>query len=106
MTKFIIVTGDENDGDYISRATKITEEELKEIRPVIEVLRKEGKDRDGYNWATYDSADPDPYKKYKDILTDMQIEMFNEFVPHGENGISSISELKILTVTNIEEIII
>lgn len=112
---FIFVEGDTNDADYVSKLTevkgfnfgnqKITKDQLISlVKKIGKILKKQG----GHNWEDdldYDS-DNDPKILYKGKLTEDEIEIFQEeFVPHGENGIHTISEIKILEVLKVTNVL-
>lgn len=107
MKKFIIIKADYN-GDYISEKTEITDEQLEKIKPVIEALKvrrkKLNEDRMKnwnqwrHNWDTTEYADCEPHKMYVEtgILTEEQVELFNEFVPSVEYGVHTIESIDIV----------
>ena len=85
------VVADTNDADYVTARKKITEEQLKELEPVFKAIKK----KKGHSWETTDWG-TQPEDMYRDILTDDQIAMFQEFCPHGEYGIHTIESIKVL----------
>ena len=92
MEKYIYIEGDANDGNYIGRLSQISDEELKLITPVIKAV---GDNKEHYNFPTYDGANEDIYSMYSN-LDENSIEEFSCFVPHGEHGISTIIDIKLL----------
>ncbi len=94
MKLYLEVVGDTNDADYISERTEITEDQLELIKPVIKAI-KNSKIR--HNWATSEYArEPHPSEMYKDVVTEDQIEEFEQYVPHGEHGIHTIKSITLL----------
>lgn len=109
MKKYIIITADTNDGDYITEKSEITDEVIEAIKPIIEQFKirkkklEETKDWNNWrhNWETSEYGRlGDPKKMYVDkgLLTQEQVDIFNEFVPHGENGIHTVESIEILVV--------
>jgi len=99
MKKQIIITGDVNDGDYITQITEIKypEEELL-VRKVANVIGKKG-----HNWADdYDDWNLNTVKtKYSDKLSDTEIDEFDDFLPsHEECQIHTISSIIIIEIAN------
>lgn len=94
---YLIVNADYNDADYISSRCEITPQQLEKIMPVIEALKeKKRKDKEtesiyhsSSNWETGELAgDSTPQKLYVDtgILTEEQVNMFNNYVPSDPDG--------------------
>lgn len=102
MKKYIEIKGDCNDGDLISRRCLITDEQIEYILPVVEAIKN---CKESHNWPTLEWEDDSPYSLYEGVLTEKQIDMFDEFVPHGETGIHSIDSITILHVTKEEELL-
>lgn len=112
MKKYIEVRADTNDADYITERSEISDEEIKNLIPVIEAIKEFDKNhkkgRGDYNWLCGEirgSKEKGPHEVYQGILTPEQIELFNEYTPYGEYGIHTIDSIKILTVVN-EEILL
>jgi len=112
MKKCIIITADTNDADYITKKTEITDEQIEQIKPVIAAIQarrdKLNEDRHtnwnkwGHNWETSEYGKlGTPSKMYVDtgILTEEQVQLFNEFVPYGEYGVHTIKTVDILVVS-------
>lgn len=107
MKKYLIVVeADTNDADYIQSSCVINEKVLKTIRIVI----KEIKDFDSnpknayqHNWPKLDNYES-PSLIYKN-LTEKQIDLFNELVPYGENGVHSIESVKLYEIVDEAEIL-
>lgn len=97
-TIHIIITADMNDGDFVTKVSQITSDELAIIKPVIKVLN-ENRGR----WGTLEMIenDNDPVKIYKGKLSTHQIDLFNQFVPTGDSnypGVHTIESVKIVNV--------
>ena len=105
MTKYIYITADTNDGDYVSDMTIITDEELEIIKPVIEAIKN---CKTSHNWETGEMAGncrpKDLYVK-TGILTQEQVDDFSEYCPHGEYGIHTIEEITLYNVESEEELL-
>lgn len=110
MKKYITISADYNDGDYISENIPITDEQIELIKPVIAQLKmrrdKLNEDRDlnwnewRHNWETCERPRlGDPSKMYvvTGLLTQKQVDLFNKFVPYGEYGVHTIDSIEIVT---------
>ena len=99
MKKFIIITADTNDADYVTEVNEITDEEIELIKPVIEAIKNAPKDKDGWghNYETEECTDKaDAIKLYGHIEG---FETFDKFVPTGDPncpGIHSIISVNIV----------
>lgn len=95
MAKYIIIEGDYNDADYVSEKTKIDDETIEQLRPIIEVVKL----HDG-SWGTSEYADSKPEDEYENELTKEQIEFLNKYVPRcGDDdgyGIHTIESIEIV----------
>ena len=91
MQQYIIIKGDTNDADYTTAISKITNEQLAEIQPVIDAIIAKKKTHPWeHNWPIYEYADESPKDLYPQ-LTEDQIAIFEEgFVPSGIHSIDSI----------------
>jgi hypothetical protein len=99
----ISVEADTNDGDYVTEINYITEETLKQIKPVIKAIKKCS---DGNNFRTGEMAsESDSAKSYyvgEGHVTQEEFDAFYELVSSGEYGVHTIEEIKIYKV--LEEI--
>jgi hypothetical protein len=109
----IIMEGDINDGDMITEATVITNNEYKRygksIAFDVELFRKIAKivmDKNGKNgrYETNDQASTPLKNQYKDLLTEEELEFFNNFVPYHEYGIHTIYSIILIEAGNIEDL--
>jgi hypothetical protein len=111
----IIMEGDINDGDMITEATVITNSEYKKhgygklTTFDVELFRKIAKivmDKNGKNgrYETNDQASTSLNNQYKDLLTEDEIEFFNDFVPYHEYGIHTIDSIILVEAGNIEDL--
>ncbi len=83
----LVIEADTNDGDYVTSTNEITAEQVEELKPILAAVKA----NKGHNWATGDIGDSS--KEYEGILTEDQIEWFNDLVPHGEYGIHTIESV-------------
>jgi hypothetical protein len=100
MKKLLIIKADTNDGDYIHTICKIDEKEEALIRKVAKLLHS-----GHHNWETSEYCDERPEEMYKDVLTQEEIETFDEYVPYGEHGVHTIASIRILEVTSDEDLL-
>jgi len=112
MEKFIIITADTNDGDYITERYKITDEQIAKIIPVVEAIKKIKFEpyivtKPGYwshkqnsNYPTGEMHRSDlGEKSAKDLYGHLEgFELFNSFCPLGEYGIHTIVSVEIIQV--------
>lgn len=106
MKKYLEISGDYNDGDDITVRREITDERLEFIKPVIEAIKKYSLE-DDYNWPTQEWSDTDPEEIYVNtgLITKEQYWAFQNYTPHGENGIHTIERIKLLYVEKEEELL-
>lgn len=99
MKKYIIIKADTNDADYVSSKHEITEEQIQEIMPVVEAIKKFGR---GHNFPSneYDTKDASTLYGHLEGF-----DLFNDFTPHGEGGIHTIESIEILTIANEEKLL-
>lgn len=111
MKKYIIITGDTNDGDYISEKTQISDENLEIIKPVIKAIKDYNEDKtityQKWNWWDIkdynnrrDNSKPTPKELYLNTgkCSQEAFDIFNDYIPHDEYGIHSIDSIELLTV--------
>lgn len=100
--KLLIVEGDTNDGDYTYKIT--SEEELVEYfnLPLVEkVADAISKSTQFYNWNMSDNDEKCPDDLYEGILTSKEVgEFMNNYCPHFEGGIHTITSIKLYEVTS------
>lgn len=96
MQKYIIIRADTNDGDYVTNKSKIDDDKLELLKPILEVIKsKNGR------YETGEMGDVrDTYSNEE--LSDEQIDLFENYRPNGEYGIHTIESVEVLTV--IEEV--
>lgn len=104
MIKTVLyIKADTNDADYVTSEKKIREGDLDTIRKVAEAIR----DCKAYhNWGLGECCNEEesPYEVYKGILTEEEIEVFDEYTPYGEYGIHSIKEIQIREIKILEDL--
>ena len=117
MKKYIIVKADTNDADYVTKKSEITDEQIEQIKPIIAALqfRRDKLNEDSHknwnqwlhNWETSEYGRlGDPHKMYVEtgILTEEQVQIFDEYVPYGEYGVHTIESIEILVVAEEEKL--
>lgn len=110
MKKYLIITADTNDADYVREKTEITDEELEVITPVIEAIKAYDNDKtikyQKWNWWRIDNSyrdNPTPEKLYVENgkCTQEALEIFESYVPSGgDNGVHTIESIELLEVVN------
>lgn len=102
--RFVIVTADTNDADYITRQTPLPLGEKCGSVDLEALLRKVWKATqectEHYNWPNSEYRDGCPYELYDGILLMAEIDIFQEyFEPYGEDGIHTIESIQIVEGT-------
>lgn len=111
----LIVTADQNDGDYVTEITKITAKQLEKIMPVIEAVKnfkpyKVGGFTHGHNWPKgedlprEDLGEKFPEEIYSDIDPKL-IELFNDMVPCGQYSVHSIESIELIEVSKVTRLL-
>lgn len=98
----LYIKADTNDADYITSEDKISDDDLEVVRKVCNVIKEHGPKYD-YNWTTGNIGDP--YKQWGHILTELEIEIFNHYIPYGEYGIHTIEEVELRRIEVLEKFI-
>lgn len=92
----IVITGDTNDGDYVTAINPILENDLERFKPLIEAIKTNSHIE---NWPTSKYSDSCPEDLYSEFqapcIDDDQnwisfISEFQEFVPYNIHSITSI----------------
>lgn len=97
MTYKLVITGDMNDGDLVTKITDIDIADISLIVSIIEAIEA----TEGYNYPT---GDADGCRNDKQSAYDLYknypyLDFFDSFVPYGECGIHTIESISLLTVT-------
>lgn len=98
MKKYIIVTADTNDGDYVTRKSLITDDQLESIKLIIQEIKKNS-GQYGKGEAGYDFESEEHYGHLDSF------DLFDDFTPCGEHGIHTIESIEILEVINEEKLL-
>jgi hypothetical protein len=91
--KYIYITADTNDGDYIYQLSQITEEQLEEIQPVIDAVKANNGD-----FSCRDMGDSGE-RLYGDLPG---YDEFYDHVPRGQYGIHTIESIEVFTVSDVK----
>lgn len=106
MSRTITVIADTNDADYINSTQELNEEDLPTILKVVAAIKAfdavtvRGCGR--YNWPDSHYRKSSPRAVYEDVLTEEEIELFQEYVPCGEDGVHTIESVTIYEIINKE----
>jgi hypothetical protein len=112
----LIIKADTNDADYIQSVTDITKQELDNLLPIFKAIKKfkpyKGKSEGpsklswthDHNWPgggeycpRTDLGEKFPSEIYAGVLTTEQVELFDEYRPHGDEcDIHSIVKITVL----------
>jgi len=96
MKKYAIIVGDTNDADYVSERFEIDNEFEAFLKKVVIALKK-----NNGSWNKNDYSRLSPHTEYADILSEEEIDWFNDCCPRG---IHSVESIQILEVANEERI--
>lgn len=116
MKKFIIIKADTNDGDYITEKSKITDDQIKLITPVVDAIRNFEpyvgtksdwihKHRHNFPYGEClrkDLGEKSPEEMYGHIEG---FELFENLIPYDEYGIHTIESVEIIEVTETEKLL-
>ncbi len=95
MKKYeICIKVDTNDADYNIAITKITQEVLDKIKPLVKAIKKKTEEHSkelGHfcNYPFGEYADDDPQRMYPDIDEEV-FELFQDHCPYSEHGFHTI----------------
>ena len=107
MEYTVKVTGDTNDGDYITEESILTQEGLDSLRELVKSIREANGNP---NWVLFDwgigdccSSENSPEKIYP-FLSEDDIEFITGLCPYGEYGIHSVESIEFAPKVNWERI--
>ena len=110
MKKYLIITADSNDGDYLTSKHEITDEELELIKPVVEAIknfkpykvitRNNTKWNHCHNYPNNECCREDLGEKTTSELYGhlKGYNLFNDLIPYNEFGIHTIESVEFLVV--------
>ena len=92
MNYQITIRADHNDGDYLTKVSKISEEDLKIIKPLIAAIK--AKATNGYHSHNYQTRDhmEKPMSEIYNFPEEV-FDRFEEFIPNYEYGIHTIDSI-------------
>jgi len=96
MSKFVVIEGDYNDGDYSLEKNPITEEELIRLKEIVSKMPKEG---EYILYETREHGDDDKPGSNYDFITDEEKDFLSKFLPDGDSnypGIHTIESIFIM----------
>lgn len=93
--KYVIITADTNDADYVTEKTEVSDETIELIKPIAEAISN---CKENYNWPWHECCDKSIEELYEGILTEDQIDLFKDLCPYGEYGVHTIEDIEILVV--------
>jgi hypothetical protein len=105
VKRLLIITADTNDADYVTEERVIKDdEELEKLVKILAIVKSKSGNY-AHNWPNSDYIEETPQELYEGLLTDDEIEWFEECLPHGEYGIHTIVSAKLLYVEKEEELL-
>ena len=113
--KYLIIKADTNDADYITSKNEVSDEQLELLQPVFKVLQekrieflksKNWGDRHNWECGEIDNGRT-PEKLYIEtgLLTQEQVDMFEEYLPYDEYGLHTIEDIEILVVQESQKLL-
>lgn len=104
MKNLLVIVGDTNDADYITEThlldpDEIYDAELLSLLPKVSKALKDCKDR--HNWPDSEYSKIFVRELYNGILTDEDIDIFQEYAPHGEYGIHTIKSIDVYDINDV-----
>jgi len=99
---YLIIEADTNDADYVHSVNKISDAQLEKLKPIIKIIKK---CKSKHNWPASDFVDGNVNELYKDLLTEDQIDLFNNLCPYFEGGIHTISCIRLFDVTKVRDLL-
>lgn len=99
MEKYIIIEADTNDGDYVTKVSEITDEQIELIKPVIEAILKNDK--------LYETEQLIDEHNAEELYGHLEgFETFAKFVPHGDPNYLGVHTIEsVMIVSKIEKLI-
>lgn len=104
MKRYVIITADTNDADYVIKKTEIDKDFEEKYGELIEAIKNNSEE----NWICGDIANKNTrYSKvYSKKGFDIKLlENFSYYVPTGEYGCHTIESIEIIEVTNEEKLL-
>lgn len=107
MKTYVVITGDTNDGDYITSRHEVTEKELELVKEVAQAIKDYMNDKtikqQKWNWWAMESNRhnrPTPKQLYLDTkkVSKKAFDFFYDLTPSCESGIHSIDGIEVLIV--------
>lgn len=95
--KVLIIEGDYNDGDYVTNETRVGEKELKVLMPIFNKMKKDRKNKPRHYTSDWTEKFPS--------LTEEELEIVREYKPSHENGIHTITSIRLLEVISDKNLI-
>lgn len=98
--KYILINADYNDGDYTTKISKITDEEIEFIKPIIEAIKKNNGSYWTRDMASKGESAEEDYGHLKCF------EFFDELVPSGDDSYSGVHTIESIEIIKKIEILL
>jgi hypothetical protein len=119
IMKYISITIDTNDADYVTLMTKITDDEVAKFMPLIEAIKNfkpytavyesqlSQKWTHGHNWPNNEYAPREDLgeKTVEDIYKGIKPELIHEFMEYVPAGSHSIKSITLYEVSEVKELL-
>ena len=96
------IKADTNDANYITSENSVSDGDLEVIRKVCKVIT-ENSGFHGIKWETGEIGNP--HETWGKLLADLEIEIFNDYIPYGEYGIHTIEAVELRKIEVLEKFI-
>jgi hypothetical protein len=100
---FLLVKADENDADYVTQETVIPDnkeglETLALVQKVSDLIRERSVNQPHlYNWGHFRGGET--RESVYPTLTEEELDIFSDLVPHGQEGVHTIEKIELRHVT-------
>lgn len=88
----LTIVADENDADYVNESHSVSGEELERVNRIVAEIMQLSPTKDRFKWGKgeLNNHRNDPYILYGDILTEEDIDWFDDLVPYGDDGVHTV----------------
>ncbi len=103
LTKYLVVTVDVNDADYVTIHRKISEDELATLTPLFQAIKEFkpiGKDRNNFPYNEYLRDGCKSVEQLYEHIPEPTLALFYNFLPNSEEGCHTIESIEVMEVTN------
>lgn len=101
MSKYVIITADTHDGDFVTEVTKVNWKKVAKLRKIIEKMPSSA----SIPYTTYEKGDDHLSDSDYDYLSNSEKEFLDQFLPEGDPNCRGITSIESITIfEKIEEL--